>query len=446
MADYKYFMAGNSLNLPFKESVIRDFQALLDEQFSLASDYWTISEEDSIGSQTYHDVNVRIVTHVVNSATGKYLGDDYRQLLFPDLTHAVGLGFLYWFDNNYFITINTEKTKNLAAGSIIKRCNNVLKWIDSDTGALYEEYCNIDYEILRNVNNDSPSNLIVTPSGRTEILVQFNDRTNTIKPNQRFLFGNSGHYVAYKLVGGGINSYQNTSTTDNMSVGFLRLTVVVDYTATDNDDLVNGIADVGKLDYSLSLIPSTITGVYGTTGIQLFPTVTLNGENVTRTVDWTSSNTGIAIIGATGIASGQTGIPSLLTLGTTGTAIVTASLDGNTGIHAHLGVTVTGSSSNIYEVVINPNKNYILEGDTQTYNVYLYLNGIQQANKFTFGVDARTVPVGDFAFSFSASPGNTFTVENIAKCLTDYIVVTCTTTVSAVDYIGSLKIYLRGTW
>jgi hypothetical protein len=384
---------------------------------------------------------VRINTHLISSDTGKNLGDDYKKILFKDLSHAVGLGFMYQFDDNYWLTINSEKTKNLAASSTVKRCNNTLRWYDYATGALYSEPCNLDYEILRNVNNESPSSLIVTPSGRFEILVQFNDRTNLIRPNQRFLFGNEDNWTAYKIVGGGINNFQNIETLDNTTPGMLRLTVVVDY-LSDNDDLTDGVAYENKQEYALTLGQTGISGILGATGIQIYPTVTLNGERVTRTVDWSSSNTGIAIIGATGIASGQTGVPSLLTLGRTGTAVVTGALSGNTGIHAHVNITVSSSSSNIYQVVIDPNKNYILEGKTQAYTVYLYTNGVKGSETFTFSVNAGTVPSDHYAFSYTATPGNAFSVENKEMFLTDHLTITCTSG----SYTGSIEVNLRGVW
>ena len=435
---YDYLKASPTYGQTQKQIYVGLFQETLNQQFTNASDVWTVSEEDSIGSQTYHDVDVRIVTHVISSATGKYLGDDYKQILFSDLGHSVGLGFMYQFSNNYWVTINTERIENLASSTYVKRCNNTLRWIGNN-GEYFSEPCNLDYEILRNVNNESPSNLIVTPSGRFEIIVQFNDRTNTIRPNQRFLFGNADNWTAYKIVGGGINNYQNTETLDDTTVGFIKLTVVVDY-VSDNDDTTNGIAYTEKQDYALSISPSSVAGIYGTTGIKLYPTVTLNGDTVSRDVLWSSSATGIANIGATGVTG-------LVTLGNTGSAVITGVLKGNTGVSDTVAVTVSSSSSNIYQIVFSPNTNYILEGESQVYTVYLYTNGVKDTGAtFTYSVNARTVPTENFGFSYTATPGNGFTVQNIERCMTDYITVSCTTIISAVPHIGTLDVNLRGSW
>ena len=444
---YKYLKASPSLNLTTKQIFVNDFQALLNEQFALASDVWTVAEESTFASQVYENVEVRIVTHVVNSTTGKYLPDDYKQILFKDLAHAAGLGYLYQFDSNYWIVTNSEKIKNLAAGVIVKRCNNQLKWID-ENGAYHSEPCSLDYTIARNKDLVTSAEFVVEPMGVIQVVCQYNDRTNLIRPNQRFLFGNENNWTSYKLMGGGIGNYQNTETVDNTTVGFITLSMEVNY-ISDNDDLINGIANESKLEYVLSLGQTGISGIIGTTGIQIYPTVTLNGENVTRTVDWSSSDTGIAIIGPTGIASGQTGIPSLLSLGTTGTAIVTGSLEGNTGIHAHVNVTVSSSSSDIYQVVINPNQNYILEGDTQVYTVYLYRNGVVQSNVFNFSLEDNTVP--STKYTYTATDGaNTFSVKNIGKFLTDHLDITCTAvaigSVPPTSESGIQEVNLRGIW
>jgi hypothetical protein len=434
---YKYLKASPSLNLTTKEIFVNDFQALLDEQFSLASDVWTVQEESTFASEVYEDVEVRIVTHVINSATGKYLPDDYKQILFKDLAHAVGLGYMYQFDDNYWIVTNSEKTKNLAAGAIVKRCNNTLRWIDIN-GAIHTEPCSVDYNILRNMDYTGMSATVVVPSGTIEIIAQFNDRTTLIRPNQRFLFGNVNNWTAYRIVGGGINNYQNIETLSNTAVGFIKLTLSADY-ISDNDDLTLGIAYEDKNVYTLTLSESTIAGIPTNTR-QLYASVTLNGTTVTRTVEWSSSDTAKATVSATG----------LVTLVANGTATITCHLVGDTSVSDTVAVTVSGTASDYYQVTFSPDKNYILEGDTQAYTVYLYKNGTIQGNTFVLSCGAGTVPTDHFAFSYSASPGNTFSIENVEKFLSDHLTITCTSVaigaVPPTPQVGVLEINLRGVW
>ena len=82
-----------------KSQYIDLFQETLNEQFYNSSDWWTIEEETSVGSQAYENVDVR-VAHLINAETGLKLGDDWKTLLFQDVDHDIELGKHYRFDDN----------------------------------------------------------------------------------------------------------------------------------------------------------------------------------------------------------------------------------------------------------------------------------------------------------------------------------------------------------
>ena len=190
------------------------FAQTLKEQFYNSSNWWTIQEETSVGSELYENVDVRIA-HLINAETGLKLGDDWKTLLFSDTNHPVELGKHYVFDDNTWLTTNTEIRKNLSATCTIRRCNNTLRWIDEPTGAYYEEPCTIEYEVKEPRDYFTQGSPFMTPGGFIHILVQFNSRTNLINENQRFMFGNSGHWTCYKVIGTGINDFKNEKTYDN---------------------------------------------------------------------------------------------------------------------------------------------------------------------------------------------------------------------------------------
>jgi hypothetical protein len=192
--------------------------------------------------------------------------------------------------------------------------------------------------------------------------------------------------------------------------------------------LVNGIAYTDKQVYTLVLDRTTIAGV-PTTTTQLAATVKMNGLTVTRNVVWSSSAVAKATVSSTG----------LVTLVANGTATITCSLEGDASVNDTVAVTVSSTPSDIYEVIITPSTNYVLEGETETYTVYLYKNGNVQAGTFTYSVNTRTVSTYDYVFTPSA---NGFTIHNTIKCLTDYITVTCTSG----SYNGTLDVYFKGSW
>ena len=48
---------------------------------------------------------------------------------------------MYFFDENWWVTINSEIIKNLAATATVRRCNNVLRWKAADGGSVFCTMC-----------------------------------------------------------------------------------------------------------------------------------------------------------------------------------------------------------------------------------------------------------------------------------------------------------------
>lgn len=204
-------------------------QALIDKEFYDASDVYTIQEETSIGSGVYEDVDVRIM-HIIQSDTGQKMSDDFKAIVFKDIEHARGLGFKYVFDSNTWLTNSTDLYKYVTASTIVRRCNNELKWIDN--GVVYSEPCIIDYNM--NYDNADFQKTVSIPDGVIRVFCQGNDNTNNIKLNQRFLFGNQ--YQCFKVQS--INNFLKHG--DNAPV--ISFSLYID-NISSNDNLTLGIAD-----------------------------------------------------------------------------------------------------------------------------------------------------------------------------------------------------------
>ena len=425
---YKFIPAGSAIQVSPKQDFTNAIQQNIYDKFYQSSDWYQITEETSLASGVYQNVDVRI-NSVINPTTSDNVEDDFKKLLFQDITHSVNLGRYYNFDSNYWITINVDKIKSLAQTVIVRRCNNMLRWIDEATGALYQVPCSLVYVIKENRNYSSSGSQVVIPSGMTEIFVQNNSKTQKIKPNQRFLFGNPNNWTSYRVVGGGINNFNNQQTADNTSAGLIRMGVAVDYGNYDSDDIVNGIANDVDNTYVLTLNQDTISGS-ATQTVQLLATVTLNGETVTRSLVWSSSDATKATVSSSG----------LVTFVATGNCVITASILENSSINDTCAVSVVASPVDNYQVIVSPTSNYLLEGTNQTYTVYLHKNGTQQGNAFTFVLDANTVPLVNYTYSVLGS--NSFKVTNITKFLTDVLEITCTSGA----YSKVVTVNLRGAW
>ena len=421
---YKFIPAGAPIQVSPKEDYVNLMQEILNQSFYNSSDWFSIEEETFLASGIYQNTDVRI-NYAIDSTTGERVGDDFKKILFKELTHYTSLGLQYRFDNNIWLTVEVDKTKTLSATVVVKRCNNTLRWMGDD-GAIYSVPCSINYLIKENRDYSTAGSALTVPSGMIEVITQFNDKSNKIKPNQRFLFGNSDNWIAYRVEGGGIANF-NLLETDNLtSAGLIRLSMVVDYLNPQTDDIVNGIANVTSQDYQITLPENIISAGVGQT-YQLNPSVTLNGATVQRNIVWSTSDDTKAIVNNDGF----------VTLLDSGSAIITCQLEDNTSVYATCLFNISLSPVDTYSIEITPTKNYILEGATEVFMVYLLKNGVQQSDTFTFSLDANTVPSANY--DYTAISGNSFSIKNKAMYLGDVLEVTATSGVNSKTFSYLLK-------
>lgn len=236
----KYYPIPNE-NMSASAVLIDHFQATVTDLFDVSSDIYYIEEENIIGSGSFVTSKVRL-TSALDVLTQTRLGDDFKRILFPDITHPVFVGKKYIFSDNTWIGWNVENIKTLTSSLTVRRCNNVLRWMSISGSTVYSEPCAIEYEISGTDNNMSSDNL-VTPNGAIKVYLQQNSKTDTITENRRFIIGNPDKWVAFRVAGGGIRNFLNTSTYDNESSKLLELKMETDYVNESVDDLVNGIAD-----------------------------------------------------------------------------------------------------------------------------------------------------------------------------------------------------------
>lgn len=402
-------LTGNN-SFPLKNEYIDEFKELLYQEFENASDVFTIQEEVPIASGNFEDVVVRI-NHVIDSDTGEKRGDDFKKILFKELNHFTQPGQQYQFDNNYWLTYNTESIKSLTADALVTRCNNTLRWIDED-GSLNEIPCAITDIIKQTRDYSTAGSSLVIPAGFFEILCQFNSTSNKIKSNQRFLFGNKDHWFCFRVHGAGVQNYRNQKTFDNMSPGIIRIIVGANFVNEQTDDLVNGVCDVNKNIYSLSINNQNVAGNVGRK-IQLTSTLLFNGSTTTKSLTWSSDNENVAKIDSNG----------LLTMIGVGGCEIMCNLTDNPAIFDTIMINVSTGPVLDYEIMITPDKNYILQGDTQVYTAYLWLNGIQQNDIVSFTLSPNIVPLDNYTYTVLTD--NSFSITNIKKFLTDSLNVNC---------------------
>lgn len=407
---------------------INDFQALLDDQFQNAHDVFTIEEETFFDSKVFQDIDVRI-NHIVNTETGEKVGDDYKNILFKEYQHPVYLGRYYKFDDNYWLTINVDKIKSLTTSASVKRCNNVLRWIDK-RGGLHEIPCSLDMRILENRNYSTAGSSLVLPSGVVECITQLNNETNLILPNQRFLFGNKDNWTVLKVQGGGINNYNNINTSSNDSGGLLRLTLALDFVNEQTDNIELGIAEYYQYSFIVNILNGDISGNIGNT-IQLNHTVKLDDKIIDAPVVWSSSNDLVANVSTTGKVS----------FISNGLAVIKCQVKDNSNYYDEIAVDVNTSQIVEDEILLSPNINYIYLGDDQEFDVRLILNSVVQSDTFTFTINPNTIP--SLNYTFTQTTPNKFKIKNNKQFFNDFLVVTC---LSSSGKSNQFEFYLKGGW
>ncbi len=402
---YKYTPILAEMFPDAKTTLNQDIIANINDGFYANYDWFTIKEETTRGlGACDKDIDVR-VNHLIDSTIGTNLGDDFKKISFNGIKD-VRMGDYFFMENNYFIVINTETIKSPTSSCSVRRCNNMLKWLASD-GSIYQYPCNVGYKITGAKDLRSRSEALPLIQGQITVLTQHNAITSTIQPNQRFLFGNINNWVAYKVSGGGVKNYENLQTVTNTSYGILELDMEASFENNQNDDFTNGIANVDKNVYVITVAPTAFSGVITDT-ITLVPTITLNDEVVSRTVTWTSGTPTKATVNAT------TGLVTLIAVGT---STIRCALANNATVYKDVIITIAASlPANTYSIAISPTTNYLLLYAEQTYTVHLLTNGVSGAETFTFTVDVSS-EAPESCYDFSVLSGNTFKVQNLAMSL-----------------------------
>jgi len=424
---YKYFTSASPLFFNSTGSqILNEFQATIDAEFALSPSYYLISEESPFASGSYVDIGVRI-NDAVSSETGVKMIDDFKKIIFQDLNHTTNMGYQYYFDSNYYLAVNTETTKSFVSSITARRCNNVLRWTDSDGNELSEN-CIVDYSIKRPTNSvgrDAP----VTSEGFIVVYTQLNDDTKMIKSGQRFLFGNSNNWQAFAVYGNGIRSFLNQETTDNDTCKLLELSMGADTVNSSTDDVTNGIADAYKSVYSLTLTPGSIVGTVGDSFL-LSSDLKINNISVSKDMTYVSSASTIATV------SGSGGI----VLVGNGSADILVYMDDNTSASAICEVVVSASSTAPYEIRVDPSNDTVLEGTTTVFSVFGFVGGVQQVETFTFALANSNVPAENY--TLTTIDDNSFSVQNESMYLAYPLVITA----SSGSYTKDISVDLRGAW
>lgn len=366
----------NNISPKPNEQYRNDIQASIDWGWDNTSAKYTVQEENTIGGTTYTDIDVWIDYVVADGSSPFKNGDDFRRFIFQDITHEVIRGQYYKFDDNYWIGYFTDEYSGLVKSINVRRCNNFLRWVDPDIGAIKSVPCVIDYDI--GSSRPKQDKDIIVADNSMVIIVQGNEDTKKLKQNQRFLFNGR----PFKLAG--FNNALLNGVVDNSTNLFyydLYLDVI-----QPTDDVQNNIANRYEYNYTVDIIQDVMEQVNGFSG-KLNTTVTFNNEVVDRDITWVGNqfvtvdnNGNYTLNGAVGDV-----------------ATIRAYITGNPDIYDEISIGIVNAVVDSYEIVAEPLYAELKQGQTVTFNVKLYKNGVAQADV----VNATLSGAPSTAYTFS---------------------------------------------
>ena len=213
----------------------KNLQDKINDTYEWAQNNFKIGQEIISGTLDFSPIVCRVVRSIYPK-TGLNRGDDYRKLEFLNTHDKRVVGQRYKFDNQTWITTNTNNYSYSTVSSIVRRCNNQINYINSQ-GEICHEPCIIDYAMK--YSNIYYNNEVNIPQGTIIVILQKNDFTNSININDRFIFGNQVFKVKSQI------DYLRNETEEIDCALLRQFDMYVDSKAYD-DNMELGIANFSR--------------------------------------------------------------------------------------------------------------------------------------------------------------------------------------------------------
>lgn len=369
-----------------------DMQALVNSQWDNTTVRFDVSEETGIGTFEFSPIEVYINHVVEETSTGRKNGDDFRKLIFKDIiqenepTDRNVRGLLYQFDSNYWITTFTDDYDGVAEAVVVRRCNNIAKYVDENTGDILEIPCVLDYT----PTSPSPKYAedIVTPDNRLVMIVQGNKETIKWKQNKRFIFNGR----PFKITG--YNNYmQNSYVSQDTTILYIDLYLDE---IQPSDDIENNVANRYEHTFSI-MIQNDENEVLQDSSGKLQAVVMRDSEQLTIPLNWWVVPSDFATIDENG---------NYQILADEGSEIeFHVATSSYKTVQDEIVCTVVNSLSDTKQIELLPVFSQVRQGNTQEFEVNLVVNGEKQSDIVTVTASG----VGEKYYDFYQN-GNKFTL------------------------------------
>lgn len=395
----KSFTNNATYNQSYREEVFEELQLKIDSEFQYASDYWVIEQEVD---GTWSEIGVRVTNPYSLSQTST-IRDDFKSIIFPNISYPLVLGNRFRFGGYYYITVDTGKSLYPTNSCLVQRCYDFLRFYD-DLGVYHEIPAIVSKGGFYDLDSDK---IMQLPNNQLRILVKYDDESKLIKWAD--IESQDDKYTRFILNG---QAFRTVSSDPHsmvrLGVGVLELRLQADQ-INPYDDIVNGIANDNNSITLLIQNGSTLNLGEGQT-VQINSEVTLNDNVlVNPVIKYTSSNVNIATVSTGGL--------------------VTAIASGNVTIFASystasdsIGITVSAVVADNYTVDIT-SSNGIIDGiklgQQLTYESFSKNNGLPYVTAGAWSIlkDDGITPIDSNIISVLSNIDNILSI----KCSSDSI-------------------------
>lgn len=334
---------------------INDVEAMIRSQWRASNLFAEIQEQTEIGSDCFQ--NIEVWKNTVSEFTSNIIKDekDFRRLMFNNVDKKCERGRYYSFDGSFWIVYEGIQSESVYPEVLVRRCNNVAKWIDVETGKLIEQPCVLEYDI--SATNPRVNKDIIVANSSVTLVLQGNAWSHRLKRGNRFIFNG----IPYKFVA--YNNYmQNSYVNQDVSILFIDIDFDIE---KPTDDIDNNIADRFEHNYEVLIHEDPQTQASGSFG-KVTATILYNGEEVVdKTPVWSGNNF---------VRIDNDGCYELI--GEPGDIAVIYATFGE--ISDCINIEITDKSTGEYEIVVTPLVFELFEQDCVNFTAYLYIDGVLQ--------------------------------------------------------------------
>lgn len=347
-------------------------------------------------------------------------GDDWKDILFYEPVNDITIGMFAWFEGNTWMGFNTRNIASLTSSITVRRCDNVLNFVDEYNNVTPVPFVFDKYTILNSTTIEKASQPVSLINGYKNAWIQYNDLTATMKTNDRFIINGMAFSVR------GIDKVSRQKTDERNSVHMIAF-ALMRTEERDGDDLVNDIADADANKWEIATGVSSITGAVGGGG-RLTANMLHNGV-VDNTVNILFDSTNTDVV--------RTGGEHYTIVGE-GEADILCRFDHNPDITATIHVTGVASTPDTYAVAFAPIEAQIAQFESKTLEAYLVRNGEPMPYQMTF--TASGVP--SKYYTMSEANQNSVSIVCNAPYSKNKLTVTAKAEVDGTEYEDSISLSL----